>query len=299
MQLTKKAASSGDRKLFTGFFSGKVIGVNPSKEQLGELLGFEPSAEMEEIKYDGETDKGDSFVTLSFWLEASTPEKQKFNARFRIVDKPLISEKSGKKAFVNQSGMQTWCDDESNLPEWFTKFSDKNKKPIADKIVRESMQGEAGLYTFLKAWLGKVSFYDQATNILVDKKKLFRSVDKFIADQFLPLMKATEDEVLIDNVVALATVYTTEKDGEVKQYQNIYQEYLGQTMMKKISLSMSTNSWQADKVTKKFYDQLTGEHGCKDSYTLTMLQDFDPASCLAATNDLMKVDAASADSTDY
>lgn len=287
MQL-KKSESTG-KKLYTGFFLGKVLAVNPTKEELADLIGYDLNPDQEDIKYEGKTDKGDDYVAMSFWMQADTPQKQWFNARFRIVNKPLISDKSGKTQWVNQTAGSTWVDKQENLPDWFTHFQNKNKENVADKHVREAMQGEANLYTFLRAWLNGVSFFDVDTNVLVDTERMFRNIDKYVRDEYQPLIDAQIEldketdrdkhaalakNMLTKPVLALACVYTKDTDEGPKQYQNLYAEFLGGYLQKKVNLAISSNNWMGDDKMKKYYEQVKGEHGCKDAYTLTMLQDF-------------------------
>lgn len=296
-------SESQGKKLYTGFFSGKVVAVNPSKEELAELIGYELKDDAEDIKYEGTTEKGDAFVSLSFWLKSETPEPKYFNARFRLVDKQVTSEKTGKTQFVNATAGSTWVDSEANLPDWFTHFQEgekDNKTNVADKEHREAIQGEANLYVFLRAWLAKVEWFDYAkmtkggeepTNVLIDKNRLFRNVEEYVNEEYRWLVKqqmqydaeTNRDEkaklaksLLTAPIVALACVYSTEKDGELKMYQNLYSEYMGNYMLKNINLAITTGNWMTNDKTKKFYEQIKGEHGCKDAYTLTQLQDFNP-----------------------
>lgn len=290
MQL-KRSEGSG-KKLYTGFFSGTVVAVNPTKEERADIIGYELDADAEDIKYEGKNDKDEDFVQIVFLLRSDTPEPKYFEARFRLVDKPLVSQNSGKTQWVNQTAGSTWVDDEANLPEWFTHFQDKNKQNTADKFYREAIQGEANLYVFLRAYLGKVSFFDVDTNVLVDKARLFRNVEKYVRDEYQPLIdarlayeKETDrdakaalgKELLVGTgpgPVCLATVYTKDTDEGPKMYQNLYQEFLGGFMQKKVNLAISSGNWMADDKLKKFYEQIKGEHGCKDAYTLTALQEF-------------------------
>lgn len=307
MKLNRTEAQT--KKLYTGFFSGKVVAVNPTADELAELIGYERSDSSEELKYEGTDEKSQQpFVSLSFWLKSDTPEPKFFNARFRLVDKQVVGKDSGKVQYVNQTGGATYVDNESNLPDWFTKFQNKDKKNLADKIYREAIQGEANLYNFLAAWLGNVEFWDyekmmrvgdEPTDVLIDKDRLFRNVDMYVNDEYRWMIKGQEQydaetdrtakaekgkTLLTANVVALATVYSTEKDGELKMYQNLYGEYLRLYMLKKINVYIASGHWMRPNLQptdkreplEKWVEQLTGSHGCQDAYTLTALQDFDP-----------------------
>lgn len=301
----ERSTGTGTKKLFTGIFSGKVIAINPTKEELAEILGFELTSETKDQVYEGKTEKGDDYVAISFWFEADTPEKQKFNARFRLVNKPVVSEGSGKKQWVNQSATSTWVDSEENLPSWFTEFRDKNGNLVTKdekgeltgtKKVRESIQGEANLYNFLRAWFGKVSFFSERTNILIDVNKLFRDVESFVDKNYRSQLKAG-DEAMVTNIVAMAYVNISEKDGETKMFQNVYSDYLGQWQMKKVNFSLSNGNWELDKGLKKWKEQLEGKHGCDGAFTITPLQPFDPDNYQQASNEVMT--SAPADDIDF
>lgn len=300
----EKSTGTGAKKLFTGIASMKVIGINPTNEELAELLGYEAKSDAEQIKYEGKTEKGDDYVTISFWLEADTPEKQKFNARFRLVNKPVVSENTGKSQWVNQSATSTWIDNEENLQAWFTDFRDKNGALITKdekgeltgkKKMRQAIQGEANLYNFLRAWFGKVSFFSERTNILADINKMFRNLDKFVDDEYRSQLRAGDD-ALITNVVAMAYVNISEKNGETKMYQNLYNDFLGQWQMKKVNFSLSTGNWD-DKGLKKWKEQLEGKYGCDGAFTISSLQPFDPNNYQQATDEVMT--STTSDDIDY
>ena len=303
-----KSTGGGPKDLFTGFFSGSVLAINPTKEEVAELLGFEVTGETKDQVYEGKTEKGDDFVSISIWLKAeqTTLECKPFNVRFRIVNKPVVSETSGKKQFVNQNGMSTWVDSEDNLPGWFTEYRDKNNNLIlkdkdgeltGSKKVRESIQGEADLYTFLKAWLGKANFFSERTNIFIDVNKMFRNFDKYIDDQYRSQLRAGDD-AMITNVGALAFVGIVEKDGETKMYQNLYKEFLSNFQMKKINFAVSTGNWEADKGIKKWHEQATGKYGVSGAYTFTMLQAFDPNNYQQASDEII-TEVTNADDIDF
>ncbi|MEY4333075.1 MAG: hypothetical protein RLZZ196_1813 [Bacteroidota bacterium] len=300
----KKSTGTGAKKLFTGIASMKVIGINPTSEELAELLGYEPKSDAEKIKYEGKTEKGDDYVDINFWLEADTPEKQKFNARFRLVNKPVVSENTGKSQWVNQSATSTWIDNEKNLQVWFTEFRDKNGNLITKdedgeltgkKVIRQAIQGEANLYNFLRAWFGNVNFFSERTNTLIDINELFRDVESFVDKKYRSQYRVGNKN-MITNVVAMAYVHISEKNGETKMFQNVYGDYLGQWQMKKVNFSLSTGNWD-DKGLKKWKEQLEGKYGCDGAFTISSLQPFDPNNYQQATDEVMT--STTSDDIDY
>jgi len=303
----KKSESTG-KKLFTGFFSGNVVAVNPTKEERAAIIGYDLNDDAEDIKYEGKNDKDEEFVDLRFLLKVEGTENQFMDAKFRIVDKNVTSKDGTKTQYVSASG--DWCmvDSEANIKANFKNWQkwDKANKKFIDqldsegnpvpKTYRLALQGEANLYKFLRAWLSKVDVFNSETNLMFDKERLFRNVNKFVEDEYIPLVKATGDEKLVGSVGTLATVYTQEKEGEVKHYQNLYQEYFPasgyQKMMQKISLACTSGNWTADDKIKKYHEQITGEYGPKDSYELCLLKPFDPDNYQEAGNETFKEEGA-------
>ena len=102
--------------LYTGVTNFKVNAVNPTKEELSELLGrtFE-----NDIVYDDRIDirlsNDDVDTKESFWP---------------------------KNMYINGYGQTSWGEDENSLPDWFDK-----------KDIRVARKGEADLYAFMIGWL--------------------------------------------------------------------------------------------------------------------------------------------------
>lgn len=283
MQLSE-SKSTGSKKLYTGIFSATVKAVNPDKEELAELIGYELKENANEQKYEDTDKDGNEVVIISFWEQ--TPEKQWFNSRFRITDKICTNKDGTKTQYVNQLGDATYVDDEKNLPNWFKHFTDKDNNIIGDKYVRKALIGEANLYNFIKSWLGKVDWFSADTKILIDDmKKLFRNVDKYVADEYKTLLPGTDNAKYTDDIVALAVIYTGEKDDKIVHYQNVYGEYLPAKIkdgsrynvntLSLINMSVNSNNWSNPRL-KKWLAQLESEFGCKDAYTVGSLTEFNP-----------------------
>lgn len=204
-----------ERKLYTGILLGTPRGyVNPTKAQYGKMMGFEPSDEMEEFVYEDKDKSGNDRVKISFWLQAENhPDKPWFNIKFNLVNKPVFTkEKPGKvirQQFVNQVGDEygnTWVDKRENLPDWFTHYQNKEKQNIADKFHREAIQGEADLNLFLNKWYANVGFQypveGEYSSLLIDVKRLFRSVDKYVKDEYQPLLDEQNKLDTLNNQIA-------------------------------------------------------------------------------------------------
>lgn len=279
----EKSEGQGQQVLYTGILEGAPVMVNPNKKALYEWRGWEEKEDSKEPEYVGKDRDENTRITVEFCIEDKLSGK-KFQHRILVTDKKSVSEKSGKKQYVNQLGMSTWVDDKKNLPEWFLKIKDKNKEVIAETDWREAYQGEADIYEFMRNWLGKVNWFSPTTNVLLDMKKLFRgNVDEI--RNLIPTDKTPEEEILAGTLTMLAVVYITEKDGEKKMYQNIAKVYMPGYRIKNARLACTTNSWDSDKNTKRFKEQVIAS--VKEAYKLDVLQEFDESQHLQATDQVI------------
>jgi hypothetical protein len=249
MKITERQ-STGESNygLKIGIAECKIIAVNPSLKWLKANISDKMDKEYE---YIGEKD-GKDYVDIIFWVK-EVKGGQKHQYKFRIVDEPKVWPTSGKKVYVNQSGMSATVACEDDLMQWFTKFQDKDKKVIAEKVYRAALQGEPELYEFLRNYIAKGDWFSPGTDILQDTKKLMKGK---VSD-----LQELVDSDMVGTVILPFYVSRVEKDGEVKYYQNIGKSSLPGWMMKKINLSIQQDSWDSDKDTKKFKDNLTGQYG--------------------------------------
>ena len=102
------------------------------------------------------------------------------------------------------------------------------------------------------------------------------------------------------NVVALAIIISKEKDGETKEYQGIYNNFLPAYSLKNFRLVDYDNKEVLEQLKAKkpkdlkpherFVLQLTGEYGCKDFFLLKDLQEYNPDMNLVASNEPLSSD---------
>lgn len=299
MQLTK-STSTGQGKLYSGIFEGRIVMVNPDREQKAAWKGWEVKPEDKEYEYIGEDKDKNTRVTIEFCIEDVADPTRKFDLRFNITDKKVVSEKSGKNQYVSATGMSSWVTDTKDLPEWFTTFRNKEKEKIGEVDYRKAYQGEASLYDFLRSYLAKVDWFSPSTNILLDMKKIFRgNVDEIRS--LIPTKATPEDEILAGTVVMLATVYIKDDAEGKKMYQNVSSNnFLPGYRMKTVRLSATQNSWDSDKNTKRFKDQiLDPEHGVKEAFTWDLIEEFDEEKSLQSSNDVIRHDTTEVSDTDY
>jgi hypothetical protein len=263
----------------TGFFEGKPICVNPSREKLEEILATQIEKDPE---YLGEDEKGNTQLQLVFWLKdvmAGDVRSVRFFLKDVVVENTVKegeeSTKKKKKQYINNVGDTTWADTEENLPDWFKK-----------REYRLAKDGEEEMYNFMKAWLN-VDLRNDSARLSFDWNKLMRGNVREIAEQ----IGSGYDE----SVVLLSMIRSVTKDGEVKEYEQVYnKEFLPGFVMKEIRLKKidSTFIETAEKTDRKKRSKLQKfvlnvtdkQYGIKNYYTLGPLQEYDPTKNPAAGN---------------
>lgn len=314
MELKKREnTGTGEKTLYTGVFNGHVRGINLSAEARAKIIGYDvkphDKGEVKQPVWEEKDKDGCEIVIVNFLLEGDGPDAGKFfDARFRITDKEATNKNGSKAQYISATGDYAYVDDPKNLQEWFTHYQVETEKGsgvyknIADKPYRKALQGESDLMNFMKAWLSQAQLSDDG--ILINMKSLFRNVSKYVQSELVPQITKDKEENVTDSVFCLATVYTKEKDGEIKHYQNLYKEYLpdytGYTMKQAVG-AIQSNNWEGVKMKslKKWYKNVLGEYGPKDSYTLSLLKVFNPEEHLAAGSETFKVDNSVVEDTDY
>ena len=260
--------------LSVGLFEGSVICVNPSTEEYKELLGIELKEDSKATEYLGESRDGNTSLRVSVWLEDIKTEKR-FNISFFLEDKIRTNKDETKKQYINTIGICAWADDPNNLPLWFTK-----------RDYREAHSGEEELYTFLRNWLA-LDYSDENTILELDWRKLMRGNVKELQEQV--------EGSFAKNVVAMATVISKEKDGEVKEFQSVYQKsFLPAYSLKQFRLVDYSNEEVIEKLKNKkpkelkpherFVLDITGSYGCQDSFILKDLRDYNSSDFIVSSD---------------
>lgn len=279
-----------------GIFEGKVIAVNPNKEQLENILGSEIETEP---NYLGEKD-GVKNARVSVWLQNVWGEGQMYNISFFIQgDKRLNADKT-KCQYINSVGQTAWGLIEqkgADLPNWFTHFIDKKGTLGEAKSYRPAYSGEEELVNFVKAWL-TYDLYHPDTNILLD-------VDKLLKGNFKELSQEIDGEYS-QNVVAMATVRSSTKEGDdgpvTVNYQSVYNKaflpgynfkfFRGVEFTQEKITKIKEKSNKALEPFERFILSVVGEYGCKDAYYIGLLKEFNPADFVGATDKVLESDGA-------
>ena len=264
-----------------GLFEAKVIAINPTIEEFKDKLGIELKEDSKAVDYLGMSQDGNKTVRIDVWLE-EVKNKDKFKVVFFLENKERENKDGTKKQYINTVGSCSWADDENNLPKWFT-----------ERECRVAYMGEEDLYNFMRTWLGDLDYRDAETTLQLDWSKLMKGNVKDLRDQI--------GGEWCTNIVALATVKTVEKDGELKEYQGVYNKaFLPAYTLKQFRLldfsSSTTLKQLREKKSKdlkpheRFVLGITGEYGCKEFYTFKDIADYNADDNLVASDKVLEED---------
>lgn len=264
-----------------GLFEAKVIAINPTIEEFKDKLGIELKEDSKAVDYLGTSQDGNKTVRIDVWLE-EVKNKDKFKVVFFLENKERENKDGTKKQYINTVGSCSWADDENNLPKWFT-----------ERECRVAYMGEEDLYNFMRTWLGDLDYRDAETTLQLDWSKLMKGNVKDLRDQI--------NGEWCTNIVALATVKTVEKDGELKEYQGVYNKaFLPAYTLKQFRLidfsSSNTLKQLREKKSKdlkpheRFVLGITGEYGCKEFYTFKDIADYNADDNLVASDKVLEED---------
>jgi hypothetical protein len=127
--------------LWTGLCDFKVVAINPTQEELADLLNVDVE-KVKDPEYTGTTENGEAKLRIDVYLR-----NEEHNITTKVVfwteDRESISKK-GSTQFINEVGTSVWCattpEEASNI-DWFT-----------NRAYRVALVGEADLYNFFVAW---------------------------------------------------------------------------------------------------------------------------------------------------
>jgi hypothetical protein len=279
----KRETTGGDFTKKVGLFEGKVLAINPTLEQFKVLLDMEVGEDSKMTEYLGERD-GNTTLRVDVWM-GDVKSGDKFKTSFFLEDKVRENKDGDKFQYINEVGMCSWASDPNELADWFTA-----------RDFRKAYVGEEDLYNFLRTWLSKLDYRDADTVLQLDWKKLMKGNVKDIKDEI--------DGEYCGNVGALATVISKEKDGEVKEYQGVYNKaFVPAYSLKNFRLvdykdesvlaALRAKKTKDLKVHEKFVLTVEGDYGCKDFYILKDIKDYNADENLVASNTPLATDDSS------
>lgn len=280
-----KTQTELENKKRVGLFEAKVIAINPTLEEYNDKLEIELKEDSKATQYLGTNNDGNTTLRVDFWLQ-EVKNLDKFKVSFFLENKLKVNKDNTKKQYINNIGTTSWASDINDLPEWF-----------ASRDHRVAFVGEEELYNFVRTWLGNLDYRDASTVLQIDWKLFMKGNVRDLKDQI--------DGEYATNVVALATIKTVEKEGEIKEYQNVYNKaFLPAYALKQFRLidyskpdvqnNLRTKKNKDLKVHERFVVNVTGEYGCRDFYTFKDLRDYNADDNVVASDSVI-----SSEGSDY
>lgn len=248
-----------------GLYESKIVAINPSLEEYKEVLGIELKEDSKATEYIGESKEGKTYLRINVWTE-DVKTGNKYPIQFYLENKEKENKDATKKQYINNVGVCSWATSDKMLPEWFS-----------ERDYRVAYVGEEELYNFLRTWLSSLDYRSAETTLELDWKKLMRGNVKDLKDQI--------DGEWANNVVALATVKIQEKDGEMKEYQSVFNKaFLSPYSLKQFRLvdynspmvleNLNRKKPKEMKAHERFVINVTSEYGCKDCLFLGDLKEY-------------------------
>lgn len=281
------------KKLYVGLTSVAIVAINPSRKELNKLLGREDKDDDQEIDYVDEYNDV-ARVRMSIWLRDQVNDNLYVHS-FNILNKERMNKTEDKYQFINSTCTTSWVDEEENLPEWFTHFTDfKTKEVLGSKTYRKALQGEDELANLIRAWLGKLNWNHVDTEVEINTKDLFAGKFKELQAQI-----DGDYDTPFTILMGVRTVEPKEgEEGETKQYQAIYgKSFLPGSFIKYINNDMKFPNERTSKIWNKFSEEVTGEYGANFYTELEPLAEYDRSRDLAASAE--KKQEVDADDSQY
>jgi hypothetical protein len=275
-----------------GIFEGRVIAINPTADEYKSVVGYDLKDDSKECDYLSENQDGNTVLRINVWLEdiktsnRVDPERpDRYKVTFFLENKERENKDLTKKQYINNIGTCTWADDPNNLGQWFKDSGD----------YRVAYAGEEELYNFKRTWLSQLDYKKNVDGFLSEWKKLMKGNVKDLRDEI--------NGEFCGNIGALATINTKEKDGEIHEYQSIFNKaFLPTYALKNFRLidysnpdviaSIKAKKPKDQKAHEKFVLAVTGEYGTKDSYILKDIKDYDPNDFLVSSDKVISEESA-------
>lgn len=153
---------------YSGWFKASILKINPSKEELEEILEEEVE---EEPEYIGKTLKGNRYVKINIYIQDI---KTEVIFRYYIyIEDSEEKFNNNIKRYINQSGNYQISNNESNLFSNFTNFTDQvweNRKLISEEIKdkKEYRIAKIGEFDLMHLLVMSSKKYDKKGNYLLD-----------------------------------------------------------------------------------------------------------------------------------
>lgn len=270
-----KRADRAPVEKYVGLFEGKVIGINPTREELAEITGYEPDEDPEYFnpEYELKDEAGNVIdvvkqLTVSIWLQDVKTEA-KFNARYYLMDSQERSRRNPEnKRYINRHGIGSWG---ANLE---TFEQEKYKWFLEPGGLRVGKRGEASLYEFLRSWLLIDFRNDPEAELVLDWARLMRNDVRELRDAMRSDLAGT--------VMMAATITTRDGENGPVEFQSVYPY---KTLPGSYIKAFRMKGRKAPKALEKFMTEITDpENGCKDFFVMEELKVYNPSENVAASD---------------
>ncbi len=263
----KRILNDDNKVKKVGIFLGDVVKLNPDTEWL-EANGFPQKEGSQATKYLGVSDAGNKTVRLDFWTKEQNTN-QLYKVQYYLEDTEAVTKSGDKKYYINTQGQTSCVGDVKELKDWFTKYD-----------YRVAKKGEKELINFIKSWLIEIERNDQMV-INPDLNKLFKG-------NFSELEQQIGGEYAKPVVLPL-TIKTVTKEGEVKEYMEVYNRAITPHYNMKYFINKSYSEEYLDKLRERearkekikgyegFIKDLAGNYGTKNFFSLKPIHDYDPS----------------------
>lgn len=275
------------KELFVGFTTVKVVAINPDRDEVNKLVGKESSDEDKPLTYLGNDQEGNDRLRMAFWLEDLNTGKL-FVHSFNLTNKERKNKEGDKVQLVNSTCTTTWAPfvkkgdevtdkvNESVIQDWFLNFTDKEKTVLGPKKWRKALSGEEELATLLRSWLGRMSWMDPETEVMVDTKKLFKENYKELRELISLDEKGNFSPDGYDTPFVILVGVKTDEDDNTKKYQHVWGKgFLPNGFMKYINNGNKFPTDYAKKMWKKFVEEVEGDYGFDGFTELKPLTEYD------------------------
>lgn len=281
------SAEEGSFKKKVGIMLCEIIKINPDSQWFSDN-GMELKEGSKATNYLGVSDEGNRTVRLDFWVKEKK-SGQLYKVGYYLEDTVALTQSGDKTYYINSQGNSSCVADESELKDWFKKYD-----------IRKAKKGEKELYNFLRAWLSDLDFRKDGTVLELDMEKLFKGNFKAISEQI--------NGEYAQPVVLPLTIKTVQKEGDVKEYMEIYNKAVTPHYNMKYFENKTYSEEYLDKLRdreakkekikghEEFIKNLAGNYGTKNFYSLKPLHDYDPSENIVGKHENANV---SKDDSDY
>lgn len=215
-------------KMYQGVASLNILSVNPSKEELSQLLGREMQ---KDIQYLSKDDAGNDRIMLSLWCK--TDKDSGVNngielilpVTFSLVNTERAQSKSGKIQVIDKYGRSAWVTPEEFDSKAIPQYASGPANISSD--YHRAMPGEETLMELMKSWLNipDVTVYNSNSKLWEPNSKV-EAVDCEMSLDYNKLFKGDVSEIssLIKDAAGYAfkAAIGIRTDDKGYQHQNVY-----------------------------------------------------------------------------